>query len=57
MTARILVVDDVAANLKLLDARLTAEYFEVRESVNERVLRRWRFAKTARNAISCFSMS
>lgn len=29
MTARILVVDDVAANLKLLDDRLTAEYFEV----------------------------
>ena len=30
MTARVLVVDDVAANLKLLEARLTAEYFEVR---------------------------
>ena len=30
MTARVLVVDDVAANVKLLDARLTAEYFEVR---------------------------
>ena len=29
MTARILVVDDLPANLKLLDARLTAEYFEV----------------------------
>ena len=29
MTARILVVDDVAANLKLLEDRLTAEYFEV----------------------------
>ncbi|MGA0531517.1 PleD family two-component system response regulator [Hansschlegelia sp. KR7-227] len=29
MTARILVVDDVPANLKLLEARLTAEYFEV----------------------------
>ena len=29
MTARILVVDDVAANVKLLEARLTAEYYEV----------------------------
>jgi two-component system cell cycle response regulator len=30
MTARILVVDDVDANVKLLEARLTADYFEVR---------------------------
>ena len=30
MTARVLVVDDVDANVKLLDARLTADYFEVR---------------------------
>ena len=30
MTARVLVVDDVDANLKLLEARLTADYFEVR---------------------------
>ncbi|SDP60927.1 response regulator receiver modulated diguanylate cyclase [Phyllobacterium sp. YR620] len=29
MTARILVVDDVPANVKLLEARLTAEYYEV----------------------------
>jgi len=29
MTARILVVDDVEANVKLLEARLTADYFEV----------------------------
>lgn len=29
MTARVLVVDDVEANVKLLEARLTAEYFEV----------------------------
>ena len=29
MTARILVVDDVPANLKLLEARLLAEYFDV----------------------------
>ena len=29
MTARVLVVDDVVANTKLLEARLAAEYFEV----------------------------
>ena len=29
MTARLLVVDDVPANIKLLEARLSAEYFEV----------------------------
>lgn len=29
MTARILVVDDVPANVKLLEARLVAEYFDV----------------------------
>ncbi|MBO1075367.1 PleD family two-component system response regulator [Roseomonas marmotae] len=29
MTARILVVDDIAANLRLLEARLNAEYYEV----------------------------
>ena len=29
MTARILVVDDIPANVKLLEARLRAEYFEV----------------------------
>jgi len=30
MTARVLVVDDVDANVKLLEARLTADYIEVR---------------------------
>ena len=34
MTARVLVVDDVAANVKLLDARLSAEYFEVRTAMS-----------------------
>jgi two-component system cell cycle response regulator len=34
MTARILVVDDVAANVRLLTARLEAEYFEVRSAMN-----------------------
>ncbi|HEX2216130.1 MAG TPA: PleD family two-component system response regulator [Xanthobacteraceae bacterium] len=34
MTARILVVDDVSANVKLLEARLTAEYFDVVTATN-----------------------
>lgn len=34
MTARVLVVDDIAANVKLLEARLTAEYFEVLTASN-----------------------
>ena len=34
MTARVLVVDDVEANVKLLEARLAAEYFEVRTAHN-----------------------
>src|SRR5262249_45058144 len=34
MTARVLVVDDVLANVKLLEARLTAEYFDVVTAMN-----------------------
>ena len=34
MTARVLVVDDVLPNIKLLEARLTAEYFEVTTATN-----------------------
>src|SRR5271154_4996066 len=34
MTARILVVDDVVPNLKLLEARLSAEYFDVTTATN-----------------------
>ncbi len=34
MTARILVVDDVPANVKLLEARLSAEYFDVATAHN-----------------------
>src|SRR5437660_5402543 len=34
MSARILVVDDVAANVKLLEARLSAEYFDVLTACN-----------------------
>jgi two-component system cell cycle response regulator len=34
MTARVLVVDDILANVKLLEARLTAEYFQVVTAMN-----------------------
>ncbi|MGQ0445590.1 MAG: hypothetical protein ACT4O2_10815 [Beijerinckiaceae bacterium] len=34
MTAKVLIVDDLAANLKLLEARLSAEYFEVLTAAN-----------------------
>jgi two-component system, cell cycle response regulator len=34
MTAKILVVDDILPNVKLLEARLTAEYFEVTTAMN-----------------------
>src|SRR5882672_7669609 len=34
MSARILVVDDVPANVKLLEARLSAEYFDVMTAAN-----------------------
>ena len=34
MTARVLIVDDILANVKLLEARLTAEYFEVITATN-----------------------
>lgn len=34
MTARVLVVDDILANVKLLEAKLTAEYFDVITALN-----------------------
>jgi two-component system cell cycle response regulator len=34
MTARVLVVDDIPSNIKLLEARLAAEYFEVDSAPN-----------------------
>ena len=34
MTARVLVVDDIPANVKLLEARLSAEYFDVITAMN-----------------------
>lgn len=34
MTARILVVDDLLANVRLLEAKLTAEYFDVSTAMN-----------------------
>lgn len=36
MTARVLVVDDIPANVKLLEAKLTAEYFDVSTAFNGR---------------------
>ena len=34
MTARVLVVDDLLPNVKLLEARLSAEYFQVMTAMN-----------------------
>src|SRR5882757_7792092 len=34
MTARVLVVDDILSNVKLLEAKLSAEYFEVMSAFN-----------------------
>ena len=34
MTARVLIVDDLLPNVKLLEARLSAEYFEVQSAAN-----------------------
>src|SRR5579863_5819785 len=34
MTARVLVVDDIMSNVKLLEAKLTAEYFDVVTAYN-----------------------
>lgn len=34
MTARILVVDDIAANVKLLEAKLSAEYYDVMSAMD-----------------------
>jgi two-component system cell cycle response regulator len=34
MTARVLVVDDIIPNIKMLEARLTAEYFDVISATN-----------------------
>ena len=34
MTARVLVVDDILSNVKLLEAKLSAEYFEVITAFN-----------------------
>ena len=42
MTARVLVVDDIPANVKLLEARLSAEYFDVVTAMSG--ARRWRSA-------------
>jgi CheY-like chemotaxis protein len=51
MTARVLVVDDVEANVKLLEARLSAEYFEVRTAPNVPTL--CRFVPARARTSSC----
>ena len=52
MTARILVVDDIVANIKLLEARLAAEYFEV-VTRDERAGGARRSARAANATSSC----
>jgi two-component system, cell cycle response regulator len=52
MTARVLVADDIPANVKLLEARLSPEYFDVVAATNGGEARR---SANAPNAISCFS--
>ena len=47
MTARILVVDDIDANVRLLEAKLSAEYYDVITATT--ASRRWRSA-TRENA-------
>jgi len=43
MTARVLVVDDILSNVKLLEAKLSAEYFEVITAFNGlECLARWK---------------
>src|ERR1700736_2577660 len=34
MTARVLVIDDTPANVKLLETKLSAEYFDVQTALN-----------------------
>jgi two-component system cell cycle response regulator len=34
MTARVLVADDILANVRLLEAKLSAEYFDVVTAMN-----------------------
>jgi DNA-binding response OmpR family regulator len=51
MSARVLVVDDISANLKLLEVRLNAEYFEVVTAQTGR--RRWKSASAASATSFC----
>ena len=53
MTARVLVVDDILSNVKLLEAKLTAEYFEVVSAFNG--LECARHAWTSTRPTSCCS--
>ena len=51
MTARILVVDDIPPNVKLLEARLSAEYFDVLAASSGPEA--WGYAKRARATSFC----
>ena len=42
MTARILIVDDVPANTRLLEAKLSAEYYQVASAGRVRGAAAWR---------------
>ena len=42
MTARILIVDDVPANTRLLEAKLSAEYYQVASAKDGFEALRWR---------------
>ena len=51
MTGRVLVVDDILANVKLLEARLSAEYFDVLTALpGEEALERLRTRARRRRA-------
>ena len=52
MTARVLVVDDIPANVKLLEARLTAEYFDVITAMSGRGARHLRASASATSSCS-----
>jgi CheY-like chemotaxis protein len=52
MTARILVVDDIEANVRLLEAKLTAEYYDVLTGAGRPTLWPWRPRKAQTSSCS-----
>ena len=52
MSARVLVVDDILPNVKLLEAKLTSEYYEVLTAMNgEEALKKVLFKSPWRDEI------